>query len=212
MEELQFKSEISVESQKKNSEQYQLSRVIIHSNIDNVGTKNSIDESRTQEKTYDTLRDFKTVLNAKYPEFKKTLVSAIREEPIESGVHYLFEDKFNDYFEDNPYMAIQLLQVFLRDYYTDTKKVKAVLHIVSHYTYEQLGEDFVYPILSLINHTNKGIKKFALKVFDNWDSIETLSLLKGTEMPKERWLCEYKEKIVIRLERKNTNAIFFTSN
>ena len=109
-------------------------------------------------------------------------------------------------------MAIQMLQYLLRDYYTDIKKVKAILHIVSHYAYEMLGQDFVYPVLSLVGHQNKGIKKFALKVFDNWDSVETLQLLKGIESPKERWLSEYKEKIVKRLERKKTDAIFFTSN
>lgn len=212
MEKFIFDSEFSVESQKKNNKEYKIARIVIRSGIDEVTTKNIIDESNSQERTYDNLSDFKIALNAKYPQFKTELVSTIREDAIESGVHYFFEDKFNEYFKDNSYMATQLLQYFLRDYYTDIKKVKAVLHIVSHYTYEQMGQDFVYPLLSLVNHKNKGIKKFALKVFDNWDSVETMLLLKGTDTPKERWLCEYKEKIITRLERKKTDAIFFKSN
>lgn len=207
-----FNSELSTETRKTDNKEYKISRIIIRSDIEKVATQNAIDDFDSQESTYDNLNNFKIALNAKYPEFKSVLVSAIKEDAIESGVHYFFEDKFDEYYRDNSYMATQLLQFFLRDYYTDIRKVKAVLHIVSHYTYEQIGQDFVYPLLSLVNHENKGIKKFALKVFDNWDSAETLLLLKGTESPKERWLCEYKEKIMNRLERKKTDAIFFTSN
>lgn len=211
MEKLIYDSDFSVETRKTNNKEFKVARIIIRSDIDEVTTKNVIDESG-QEITCDNLSDFKIALNARYPEFKSSLVSEIREDIIESGVHYVFEDKFDEYYRDNSYMATQLLQFFLRDYYTDIKKVKAVLHIVSHYTYEQMGQDFVYPVLSLVNHENKAIKKFALKVFDNWDSVETIKLLKGTDMPKERWLCGYKEKIITRLERKLTDAIFFTSN
>lgn len=212
MEKLIFDSVFSVKTQKENNKEYKISHVIIRSDIDEVATQNSIDGFGRQKSTYDNLNDFKIALNIRYPEFKSALVSAIREDTIESGVHYFFEDKFDEYYRDNPYLAIQLLQFFLRDYYTDIRKVKAVLHIVSHYTYEQIGQYFVYTLLALVNHKNKGIKKFALKVFDNWDSVETVLLLKGTESPKERWLCEYKEKIINRLERKKTDAIFFTSD
>lgn len=212
MEKLIFNSDFCVDTLKSYNVEYKIPRIVIRSGNDEVTTRNALDESVNQESTCNNSSSFKIALNTKYPKFEAVLVSAITEDSIESGVHYLFEDKFDEFYKDNSYMAIQLLQYFLRDYYTDIKKVKAVLHIVSHYTYEQMGQDFVYPILSLINHTNKGIKKFALKVFDNWDSIETLSLLKGTDPPKERWLCEYKERIINRLERKKTDAIFFTSN
>lgn len=212
MEQLLFDVNYSVESQKKSNQEYNGVRIIFNSEIDEVTTKNNVYEGSNLEYKCDNSSNFKKLLNEKYPEFKTTLVSAIREETIESGVHYLFEETFDEYFKDNSYMATKLLEYFLRDFYADTKKVKAILHMVSHYSYEEMGEDFVYPILSLIGHCNKGIKKFALKVFDNWDSVETLQLLKGTGNPKERWLSEYKEKITTRLERKQTDAIFFTSN
>lgn len=212
MKQLLFNVDFSSESQKKNNEEYKIAQVVIRSDVDEIATKNSMYVSGSQEYRSANKNDFKMLLNSKYPQFKSTLARAINEDTIESGVHYYFEEKFGEYFKEYPYMAIKLLEYFLRDYYTDTKKVKAILHIVSHYTYEELGEDFAYPIISLVNHCNKGIKKFALKVFDNWDSVETLQLLKGTQNPNERWLREYKERIIERLERKNTDAIFFTSD
>ena len=145
-----------------------------------------------------------------YPQFKEDILRSICEDMVESGVHYIFEDSFQKYFERNQYMAIQLLQRLLRDYYNNVRITKAVLHIVSHYSYEQIGEDFVFPILSLLNHENKAIRKFALKTFDNWDSISTLSVLKGTMPMKEKWLEEYRKNIIYRLERKNFNGLLLT--
>ena len=212
MRDLFFEPKFSVESQNKNRKEYKFSRVIIRSNMDDVATNNYFDESTICGSTSVNTNDFKVALSLRYPIFKENMVSAITETTIESGIHYYFEDVFNEYYMDNQYMAIQMLQYFLRDYYTEIGKVKAVLHIVSHYNYEQLGREFVYPVLSLVSHNNKGIKKFALKVFDNWDSVETFNLLSGTENPKEKWLKEYKERITMRLERKMNNAIFFTSH
>lgn len=212
MGQLLFDTGFSVESQKKSNKEYKIARIVICSDVDEVTTKNNIYDAGNQEYRCDNINDFKLALSSMYPEFKSALDSAISEDTIESGVHYFFEEKFDEYFKNNSYMAIKLLEYFLRDFFADVKRVKAVLHLVSHYSYEELGQDFVYPITSLVSHQNKGIKKFALKVFDNWDSVETLQLLKGTENPKERWLSEYKERIITRLERKNTDAIFFTSN
>ncbi|MCM1113848.1 MAG: hypothetical protein NC399_11405 [Muribaculum sp.] len=114
MEKLRYDSEFSVEIRKKYHKEYKIARVVIRSDIDDVTTKNMIDESSSQESTCDNLNNFKIALNARYPEFKSTLASAIREDTIESGVHYFFEDKFDEYYRDNSYMATQLLQFFKR--------------------------------------------------------------------------------------------------
>lgn len=210
MRDILIETKSSKESDK--NKEYKLSRIIVCSNMDDVTTNNAFDELTICGSVSVNTDNFKMAFSQRYPVFKQKMISAIRETTIQSGIHYYFEDVFNDYYVDNPYMAIQMLQYFLRDHYIEIGKVKAVLHMVSHYTYEQLGRDFVYPVLSLVSHNNKGIKKFALKVFDNWDSVETYMLLKGTENPKEKWLHEYKERITNRLERKMNNAIFFTSH
>lgn len=192
------------------SKEYRLPKIVVKLHLNGAHTNNFFISS--EDYKCDNANPFKLVLNDAYPQFKQDMLIYIRDTTIESGVHYLFEDKFKEFFVINPYLATQMLQRFLRDFFDNAKIVKAVLHIVSHYTYEELGEEFQYPILSLIGHKDKGIKKFALKVFDNWDTVETLPLLRGTDELRERWLNEYKGKIIKRLEGKQTNAIFFTSD
>lgn len=192
--------------------EYKVSPVIIYSQLDDAKTTNIFREKSFSDSSCDNPDEFKIALGELYPRFKLDMLYAVRESMIESGVHYGFEDKFNEYFLLNQHMAAQLLQRLLRENYANVRIEKAVLHIVSHYTYDEIGDDFVFPISSLMNHVNKGIRKFALKVFDNWDAVETLSVLKGTALMQEKWLNDYKNRIIERLERKATNAIFFASN
>ena len=208
--EIIFKDISSTLSDNTDLKEYKISKIVVKSALNNAHTNNFINMSADYK--CDKIDTFKVIMNEAYPQFKQDMLICIRDTTIESGVHYLFEDKFETFYALNHYLATQMLQRFLRDFYDNTKIVKAVLHIVSHYTYEELGEEFQYPILSLIGHKDKGIKKFALKVFDNWDTIETLPLLNGTDELRERWLNEYKGKIIKRLEGKQTNAIFFASN
>jgi hypothetical protein len=93
-----------------------------------------------------------------------------------------------------------MLEKLLAENYTNDRLVKAYLHIISHYSYSEVGERMRISVISLLNHQNKGIRKFAIKVFDNWNSIETLELLKGSQEMKESWLNKYRQAIIDRLE------------
>ena len=154
---------------------------------------------------------FKSVMLEIYPIFKNRIISSLYEDMIESGVHYRFEDIFYAYFLKNRYMAIQLLLRLLRERYSEVNCVKAILQIISHYSYDEVGDDFVFPLTALLCHENKAIRKFALKVFDNWSSINTLNVLKGTMKMREKWLDDYKNRIIERIERKDSNAVIIKS-
>lgn len=70
-----------------------------------------------------------------------------------------------------------------------------------------MGEEFVFQVLSLCNHKNKKIKKFALKIFDNWDDVETLPLLVGTTVLRESWLESYRQSTLIYLYAAGTHKL-----
>lgn len=146
------------------------------------------------------------------PSFEKEFISATKGVFIESGCTYDFEDVYEKYNKRNKFVAVRLLSDLLCKYYNgDINLVTAILHTISHYSYSELGNEFMYIVLSLCNHNNKKIKKFALKIFDNWDEVETLKLLKGNAPLHERWLEDYRQSIIKHLEGKR-DAILGTSN
>lgn len=146
------------------------------------------------------------------PSFEKEFIGATKGAFIESGCTYGFEDVYEKYNKRNKFVAVRLLSDLLCKYYNgDINIVTAILHTISHYSYSELGNEFMYIVLSLCNHNNKKIKKFALKIFDNWDEIETLHLLKGNMPLRERWLEDYRQRIIKHLEGKR-DAILGTSN
>lgn len=140
--------------------------------------------------------------------FEKDFIAATKGIFIESGCAYDFELAFEKYYKKNKFVAIKLLSNLLHKYYSDDLNVvTAILHTVSHYSYSDLGEAFVFQVLSLCNHRNKKIKKFALKIFDNWDNVETLPLLEGTSALRERWLENYRQNIIKHLEGKKDGLL-----
>lgn len=212
MERIVFSDLVSTNMESDNIKEYKVAPVIIFSQLDQVKTSNVYRDNSITESSSNNPDEFKVMLTNLYPTFKTDVLYSIHETMIESGVHYHFEDVFHEYFKKNHHMAAQLLQRLLRENYTNVRIVKVILHIVSHYTYEEIGDDFVFPFSSLLGHENKAIRKFALKVFDNWDSVDTLSVLQGTMPMREKWLDDYKNRIIERLERKGNNAIFFACN
>ena len=135
-----------------------------------------------------------------FPEFEKTFVAAAKNTFIESGGVYEFEEIFENYRRTNAMAAPPMLSQLLREHYGEIPIVKAVLHTISHYSYSELGREFVFHLDSLCYHKDRGIKKFALKVFDNWNAVETLKILKNKEPIKENWLETYRKKIINNLE------------
>lgn len=186
--------------------EYKVPPVIISSQLDPVTTSNAYKDNIVSENSSNNPDEFRMMLNTLYPAFKSDLLCSIHESMIESGVHYHFEDVFNEYFNQNRHMTTQMLQRLLRESYTNVRIVKVILHIVSHYTYKEMGEDFIFPLSSLLEHENKAVRKFALKVFDNWDSVDTLSVLQVGPPMREKWLDNYKNQIIERLERKRDSV------
>ena len=171
-----------------------------------------------ETEAYDTdNKDFSQIIineevKRKTKYFEKEFVGATKGIFIESGCTYDFEVVFEKYSKKNKLVAIKLLNKLLQKYYADDLNVvTAILHTLSHYSYSELGEEFVFQVLSLCNHKNKKIKKFALKIFDNWDDVETLPLLVGTSVLRESWLESYRQSIIKHLKGKK-DALLGTCN
>ena len=146
------------------------------------------------------------------PFFEKEFIGATKGVFIESGCAYDFEDVFEKYNKRNKLVAVRLLSDLLCNHYNDDINITtAILHTISHYSYSELEKEFIYIVLTISNKKKKKIKKFALKIFDNWDEVETLKLLKGNAPLHERWLEDYRQSIIEHLEGKR-DAILGTSN
>ena len=153
------------------------------------------------------------IIEAHYPSFKNEMLLSIRTSVVESGVVCEYEYLFDEYVDRiGIYASSFLLNMLLKEYFDDIQIVKAILHLISHRTYDEFGDMMSFQVISAVYHNDKRIKKFALKVIDNWDSVEMLPLLKGTSPIKEHWLNNYKNRIVLRLEDKKKNALPSASN
>ncbi len=163
--------------------------------------------------TFNSSNDINTVLSKRiyeyiereYPAFSRLFVSSAVASRIESGSIYDFENIFATYRQANPIAALKMLSRLLQENYGNAHIVKAVLHLVSHYSYLDFGNEFIWQVNSLCHHKDKGIRKFALKIFDNWNAPETLEIIKHTEKMNEVWLEDYRQEIISRLEHLKEN-------
>lgn len=153
------------------------------------------------------------VVDCNYQEFKRKMLQGIKSSLVESGIICDYEILYDSYVEKyGKAVSALLLSRLLKEFYDNTQIVKGLLHLISHRPYDELGEMMSFQVISAVNHDDKRIKKFALKVIDNWDSIDMLPLLKGTAEIREKWLNDYKNKIINRLEAKKRDALLCSSN
>lgn len=147
-----------------------------------------------------------------YPSFKKEMLNEIMSSTVESGVYCAFEDYYEKiWLTHGLTVASRLLQKMFGEYFNNSRIVVALLHLISHRSYDEFGGSINSQLVLLAFHRDKRIKKFALKVIDNWDSTEMLPYLLGTQDIKEQWLNDYKNKIVQHLEAKR-DALLRTCN
>lgn len=148
----------------------------------------------------------------KYPEFEDNMDCLINAISVESGYYYEYEEYFGKYMTESQILAKTLLLKYSRNRCDYPHIFKGILHLISHYDYNSFGTYFSFLLGMALHHQNRGIKKFALKVFDNWDSMETLHILRGIEPMKESWLEDYRQEIIYRLESKvDDNICHITS-
>lgn len=139
-----------------------------------------------------------------YPVFAYKMQNSIMSSIVESGTISDFEPIYNEYVSKfGKQIAAKMLMKMMAEYFENPLVIKGLLHLISHREYEEFGENIGVYLSILILHKDKRIKKFALKVVDNWDRVEMLPFLRGTQEIKEYWLEEYRKKIVDRLEKKN---------
>ncbi len=153
------------------------------------------------------------IVDKNYQEFKSRMLVEIKSSFVESGMIYDYEILYDSYIDQyGQFVSALLLSRMLKEFFDNTQIAKGLLHLISHRPYNELGEMMAFQVMSAANHDDKRIKKFALKVIDNWDSVDMLPLLKGTSAIREYWLNDYKNKIIQRLEAKKRDAVLRSSN
>ena len=139
-----------------------------------------------------------------YHKFATEMTNRLEGVVVISGEYYAFEDYFYDqYYKKDEILSIDLLDHFFKNIYgKDNRLIKAVLHLISHYRYEDLGTRFVWQVNACLyaDKSDKAVRKFALKVFDNWNNNEAIAILQGGEPLREAFLENYRKKIVSRIE------------
>ena len=180
--------------------------------------KKSISDNRLSdsEVTTNTASPYDSILqvvDCNYREFKRKMLQGIKSSLVESGIICDYEILYDSYVDQyGKAVSALLLGRMLKEFFDNTQIVKGLLHLISHRSYDELGEMMSFQVITAVDHVDKRIKKFALKVIDNWDSVEMLPLLKGTGPIREHWLNDYKERIILRLEDKKENALLRASN
>ena len=138
-----------------------------------------------------------------YPEFEQEILSTIQGITILSGYTFEYEDIYNKWqTRYGKELSKKLLLHFANNNFTDDIAVCAVLHLLSHKPCEDFIDDFLFFITTCLSHKNKRDKKFALKVIDNWNNKNLVSVLSKLESYQEKWLEMYKETIIQDLEHK----------
>ena len=139
-----------------------------------------------------------------YDKFKYDILLNIHDVKVMNGMYYNYEEVFDQYCKNDAALSILMLQALMTNYYNDSNIIIPILHLISHREYDKFGEYLVLNVVAFLLNKDKKIKKITLKVFDNWDSVNTWSVLENIEDIQESWLNLYKNNIILRLKEKMT--------
>jgi len=100
------------------------------------------------------------------------------------------------FLDRDPGQTSTALTELLMENYSNIKIVTGLLQIVSHFEYDEIKPAGPMMATATISHKNLEVRECAIRAFENWASMESLSLLEHTEA-HPAWLQDYLTQVIM---------------
>ena len=134
------------------------------------------------------------------------LKAMMKDENYESGVPSTSEVYFQTVYEKDRLIALNSIsRLFMDNFNSDSKGAHyliGVLHIISHFNYEEVYPTGQMIAISAIGFANSvEVQEYGVKCFENWEHKDGINKLKAISF-SAKWLQEYANEVIEELERK----------
>jgi predicted transcriptional regulator len=140
--------------------------------------------------------EFKKHIESKFQHiFVSTLKSQELEIDYKNNIEFLLEELFIE----NEFVAKDWLNEIYISNYNDTKFLINILKIIGNLDKKLLKSFGIVISGSALIHKSVEVKEMAIRVFENWNTVESYTFLKNcTLTPK--WLDDYKNEVLVNIE------------
>lgn len=129
----------------------------------------------------------------------KQLISLIRGDHFEYGCSSYSEIFVEELLKHQPIITMQLLNEIMLEYFSQTKIVVGILHILSHLDYETVYPQGQTMAGMALSHQSVEVREMAVKAFENWGNAHSVIFLKSVRI-EEKWLSDYVSQLISDLE------------
>ncbi len=128
------------------------------------------------------------------------LIQVIKEDVFESGEISESEDYIREIADEIDLdFSLQILNKAYTKYFSNSHIMRGILHIISHFEYEEVDPIGVSIAIGSISHKNIFVVDFAIKAFENWNNKKSLVILKSID-GRADWLNDYIGKVIKNIE------------
>lgn len=131
--------------------------------------------------------------------FQPVFVSTLKNQELEIDYKNHIEILLEELFQENDFVTKDWLNDIYVSNFNDTKFLINILKIIGNFDKELLNSFGIVTSGSALSHKNVEVKEMAVRVFENWNTIESYTFLKNcTLTPK--WLDDYKNEVLSNIE------------
>ncbi len=131
--------------------------------------------------------------------FQNVFVSTLKNQELEIDYKNQIEFLLEKLFLENEFVTKDWLNEIYVSNYNDTKFLINILKIIGNLDKKLLKSFGIVISGSALVHKNVEVKEMAIRVFENWNTIESYTFLKNCSLvPK--WLNDYKNEVLANIE------------
>lgn len=131
--------------------------------------------------------------------FEPIFLSTLKTQELEIDYKNPIEVLLEEFFIENEYVTKEWLNNLYITNYSDTKFLINILKIIGSLDKNLINSFGIVISGSALCHKNVEVKEMAIRVFENWNTIESYTFLKNCSL-SPKWLNEYKNEVLQNIE------------
>jgi hypothetical protein len=132
--------------------------------------------------------------------YDNSFLRVIREENIEYGYTNSLDTLISQLLTIDPIITAQWLNDLYIKHFSDSKVIFGILVSISRIKDESIRPSLIIMAISGLKHKDIEVREAAIRAFENWSDLASLTALKNLNQESEKWLKEYINQVISDLE------------
>jgi len=131
--------------------------------------------------------------------FEPIFVSTLKSQELEIDYRNQIEILLEELFQENQLATKDWLNDVYVEHFQDSRFLINILKIIGNFDKELLSSFGIVPSGAALSHKSAEVKEMAIRVFENWNTIESYTFLKNCSLTPD-WLEDYKNQVLFNIE------------